>query len=136
MTDEAELAAFRERARAWLDANVAARASAEGGWGAGPDSVAVFHDLELSAERALIADLTAWQRRKFEAGFGALAWPAEFGGASLDPEFDEAFAAEETRYATPPRHELVSVTLHLIAPTIRLLGSPDLQQLVIGPLLR
>ncbi len=136
MNDDPALSAFREEARAWLAANARPRVAAGGAWGTGSDSVAVFHDLEPNAERELIERLTRWQRRKFDAGFGAISWPVEFGGAGLDPTFEEAFAAEEEHYDLPRRHELVLVTLHLIAPTIRLLGSPSLQALLIGRLLR
>jgi alkylation response protein AidB-like acyl-CoA dehydrogenase len=136
MSGEADLADFRRRARDWLAANAAARVAAERAWGTGSDSVAVFHDLDGDAERDLIQRLAHWQRRKFEAGFGALAWPTDFGGAALEPEYDEAFSAEESHFEIPARHELVSVTLHLIAPTIRLLGTPYLKQLLILPMLR
>ena len=131
-----DLAAFRTRARDWLGANAELRLPADRAWGTGSDNVAVFHDLPADEERALIGRLAAWQRRKYEAGFGAITWPADFGGAALGPEFEDAFAEEEAAFAVPPRHELVSVTLGLIAPTIRLLGSADLQQRLIAPLLR
>jgi alkylation response protein AidB-like acyl-CoA dehydrogenase len=134
MTDQ--LAQFRQRARAWLVANAEPRRRGERAWGVGSDSVAVFHDLSAEDERALVRRLADWQGRKFDAGFGALDWPAEYGGAGLDPVYAEAFAEEEAGFDVPPRHELVSVTLHLIAPTLRLFGTPDLQDLAIGPMLR
>jgi alkylation response protein AidB-like acyl-CoA dehydrogenase len=131
-----DLAQFRERAREWLVANAEPRHRADRAWGVGSDSVAVFHDLSHDDERELIRRLADWQRRKFEGGFGALDWPVEFGGAGLDPEHAEAFAEVELDFDVPPRHELVSVTLHLIAPTLRLLGTPYLQERAIGPMLR
>ena len=131
-----DLATFRAQAREWLVANAEPRLPADRAWGTGSDNVAVFHDLPADEERAFIRRLADWQRQRFEAGFGAISWPVEFGGAGLDPEFDEAFAEEEAAFAIPPRHELVSVTLGLIAPTIRLLGSPALQEQLIGPMLR
>ena len=57
-------------------------------------------------------------------------------GSWRRPPFEEAFAEEEADFATPPRHELVSVTLHLIAPTIRLLGTDYLKALLVQPLRR
>ena len=136
MTATEDLAQFRERARAWLAANATPRPRSGREWGVGSDSVAVFHDLEFDAERELIARLQQWQQRKFDAGFGALAWPTELGGAGLEPRFDEAFTTEEAEFDVPPRHELVAVTLHLIAPTIRLLGTEYLRELLLRPLLR
>lgn len=136
MTSGTELSEFRHRAHEWLTANAPLRGVAQRAWGAGSDNVAVFHDLDADDERALIDRLAQWQRRRFDAGFGAISWPAEFGGAGLEPAFDEVFSEEESLFEVPPRHELVSVTLHLIAPTIRLLGTPHLKDLLIGPMLR
>ena len=34
--------------------------------------VAIFHDLTTEQERSLIAEAADWQRRKFDAGFGAI----------------------------------------------------------------
>ncbi|WP_322762156.1 acyl-CoA dehydrogenase family protein [Frankia sp. Cr2] len=122
-----DLEAFRRGARRWLAEHAFSREES----GAGTESedvsydVSVFHDLSFDDEKALIERVADWQRQKVDAGFGALGWPPEHGGAGLGPEFVEAFAAEETRLAVPPAHELVSVTVHLIAPTIRLVGTPE-----------
>jgi alkylation response protein AidB-like acyl-CoA dehydrogenase len=97
-------------------------------WGEGSDDVSVFHDLSFEAEKALLDRLREWQRTKFEAGYGALTWPEEFGGRGLTPEFEDAFVAEERAFDTGGAHELLSVTLHLIAPTIRLLGTAEQRQ--------
>ena len=55
-------------ARAWLAANATARPKTEERrWGEGSDSVAVFHDLTFSEERAMIgqsAYLAATQGRR------------------------------------------------------------------------
>jgi alkylation response protein AidB-like acyl-CoA dehydrogenase len=79
-------------------------------------------------EAALIARWLAWQRRKFDAGYGAIAWPREFGGAGLTPAHRQAFAEEEAAFAVPDGHEVCSVTVNLVAPTIRDLGTPDQQR--------
>jgi len=71
------LEAFEEEVHAWLLAAVGQPAAAAALSG----DVAVFHSLPDEAERALIAAAAAWQRRKFEAGYGAIAWPEEFGGS-------------------------------------------------------
>lgn len=122
---------FRAQARAWLQSHAAPRRAGTGlRWGEGTDGVAVFHDLPVDQERALIGRLAAWEAAKFDAGFGALTWPVEDGGRGLDPVYEDVFAEEESRFETPDPHELVSVTRHLIAPTVRLLGSGSQQELV------
>ncbi|MBY8857120.1 acyl-CoA dehydrogenase family protein [Nocardia sp. CA2R105] len=135
---EAALREFRAQAREWLHANstpLPRTDSAEAAWGTGSDDVSVFHNLSHDDERALLDRLRQWQRRKFEAGYGALEWPEEFGGRGLPPEFEEAFAEEERAFDTGGMHELLSVTVRLIAPTIRLLGTAEQRQRFIGPLL-
>ncbi len=67
----------------------------------------------------------AWQRRKFDAGYGAITWPVEHGGAGLPQTYERAFIEEEARLDTPVGHETFSVTTRLVAPTIRAFGTPE-----------
>lgn len=116
---------FQARARAWLEST--GLGLREEGVDAGPhhDSIAVFHDLQHQEELALLERLRSWQRTKYDAGFGAITWPAPYG-PGLTPAHEEAFLAEELRFATPGAHELITVTLNLIAPTLRELATPSL----------
>jgi alkylation response protein AidB-like acyl-CoA dehydrogenase len=123
---------YAAEAHAWLAAAVG-RPAADG---PPTEDVAVFHSLPHEAERALIADAAAWQRRKFEAGYGAIAWPEEFGGAGLTQEHARVFTRAEASYATPPDHELRRITVNLVAPTLRAKGSRALQERFIRPFLR
>jgi alkylation response protein AidB-like acyl-CoA dehydrogenase len=118
---ETELAEFRRRAREWLSEHAPTPVPLSEGMEV---DVSVFHDLAYEEELALIRRVMDWQRCKFDAGLGAITWPREHGGAGLGPEFAEAFAAEEAQFATPRSHELFSVTVHLIAPTLRVVGPP------------
>jgi alkylation response protein AidB-like acyl-CoA dehydrogenase len=130
MTDARDLDTFRSQARRWLAEHARPKPVAGAQWGEGSDGVAVFHDLGVEQERALIARLAAWEAVKYDAGYGALTWPAKYGGRDLDPLYDDVFDEEQEQFETPEPHELVSVTRHLIAPTIRLLGTPVQQDLV------
>ena len=78
----------------------------------------------------------AWQREKFDAGYGALTWSAEFGGAGLGEEFAAAFDELESGYVHPPHHETFSVTLHLVAPTLAQFGQSELRSRLLPRLLR
>ncbi len=137
-----DLEAFVERADAWLAEHAerltASTGTAElaGAWGVGSDNVEVFHDLGDDEERALLDRAMAWQREKFDAGYGALTWPAEFGGAGLGDEFAAAFDELESGYVHPPHHETFSVTLHLVAPTLAQFGQADLRSRLLPHLLR
>ena len=128
---------FVRRADAWLADNAKRRAPrGHTVWGAGSDDVSVFHDLDFGAEQNLLDEAMAWQRAKFDAGFGAIQWPREFGGASLPALFEEAFDECEAEYETPGHHETFSVTLHLVAPTIRTFGTAEQQRELIPRFLR
>jgi alkylation response protein AidB-like acyl-CoA dehydrogenase len=124
---------FRARSRAWLES--AGLGPRGGSVDAGQqDTVAVFHDLAHDEELALLERLRKWQRTKYAAGYGAISWPAPYG-PGLTAAHEDAFAAEELGFATPGTHELITVTLNLVAPTLREFAAPELREELIEPLL-
>jgi len=127
---------FRAAAVSWLKEHAEPRAVAAGGWGTGSDDVAVFRDLTDEAESELLARLMAWQRLKFDAGYGAITWPVEHGGAGLSADHHAAFCEEEAAFETPPSHETFSVTTRLVAPTVAAFGTLEQQDRFIRPFLR
>ncbi len=134
--DQVALDQFRVQVRAWLESTgLPLRDDEAAASGACSDTVAVFHDLPHQDEQALLDRLRDWQRTKYDAGYGALTWPAP-EGPGLSPAHDEAFAAEELRYETPGTHELITVGLNLVAPTLRELASAELRELLVLPILR
>jgi alkylation response protein AidB-like acyl-CoA dehydrogenase len=124
---------FRTRARAWLSEN-AERRSQAGARSIG--DVSVFHDLDPASEARLLEAAMAWQRTKFDAGYGAISWPVEHGGAGLSPEYEQAFVEVEGDFDIPDGHEAFSITLNLVAPTIGLLGTADQQARFVRRFLR
>ena len=136
-----ELEQFRTEAAAWLEQHaerkaVAAVRDEDRPWGSGSDSVAVFPTCSPDEERERVKTAAEWQRLKFDAGYGALTWPEEHGGAGLPTAFERAFRAEERHFVTPEPTELFPVTIGLIAPTISVHGSAEQKQRFIRPLLR
>jgi alkylation response protein AidB-like acyl-CoA dehydrogenase len=98
--------------------------------------VAIFHDLPHDEERALLERIQEWLRTKFDAGYGALSWPGEHGGAGLSALHEEAFAEVEREFEHPGQHELTSVSTALIAPTVQMFGTPEQKERLVRPLLR
>jgi len=127
---QAELDEFADTARKWLAGQLPPRGPEAG------RSVAVFHDLPFDEERALIGRIQEWLRTKYDAGYGALSWPVEHGGAGLSTLHEEAFAEAEREFETPGQHELTSVSTALIAPTVQLFGTDEQKELLVKPLLR
>lgn len=129
---------WRAQARAWLAERLAPRKGdpAEIEWGVGSDDVSVFHALTFEEERGLLSRAMAWQHQKFDAGYGAIGWPSEFGGAGLPAEYERAFATEEADFDVPPGHETFSVTTKLVAPTVRAFGTPEQHRRFVRTFLR
>src|SRR5581483_10335947 len=76
-------ATFEKEAREFLERAVPRRAPEELAWGEGSDSVAIFHETTAEEEAAEVAAARAWQRQRFEAGFGWITGPPEYGGRGL-----------------------------------------------------
>lgn len=130
---------FGAEARMWLKANAEPRRTSSNQpfeWGVGSDTVSVFHVLSFEDELAHVNRGREWQQRKFDAGYGAITWPMEYGGAGLSGAHARAFRREEVEFATPGGHELLGVTSTLIAPVIRTHGTDDQKSRFIRALLR
>lgn len=120
---------FAAAARSWLEAHADPRPPASQlTWGQGSDRVAVFRDSTPEEEAAQVEAARAWQRVKFDAGYGAIAWPVEYGGAGLTTEYEQAFRLLEAEFVTPPVVEAVSISVHLEASTIMTLGTEEQKQ--------
>jgi alkylation response protein AidB-like acyl-CoA dehydrogenase len=121
-----ELAEFLAGARAWLSANAEPRPPrAQVRWGEGSDRVALFRDTSAEEERAQVDAGRAWQRTKFDAGYGAISWPQRYGGAGLSREYERAFRVLEAAFVTPLMVEAVSISVSLEASTILQLGTEE-----------
>ncbi|MEU7813118.1 acyl-CoA dehydrogenase family protein [Pseudonocardia sp. NPDC049154] len=127
---ESALADYAATARTWLAEQLTPRGDAP------RESVAVFHDLPFDDERALLGRIQDWLRARYDAGYGAISWPVEHGGAGLSALHEEAFAEVEREFETPGQHELTSVSTELIAPTVQLFGTPSQKEMLVRPLLR
>jgi alkylation response protein AidB-like acyl-CoA dehydrogenase len=115
---------FTTAARAFLDAN-AERREAEKTfvWGEGSDKVNVFEERTREQELVLLEEAKDWRRKKFDAGFGWVSGPTEYGGSALPAVFDRAFARLEGEYKIP-NQSFFSIGLGMVAPTILAHASP------------
>ena len=125
---DTDLDTFASEARAWLDANAERKKIDDAGeralvWGEGEFSVSVFHNKTFEEEQAEILEASAWTQKKAEVGYHKITWEPEYGGMGLSKDHMKAFHRLETEYVTPGGHETHSVTIGLMAPTIRLLGT-------------
>ena len=136
MTEIPSPAEFRAQARAWL-AEAARPRDTEQTWGAGDDSVAVFENWTEDEEREHTERIRAWERRRYDAGWGAtLGWPAEYGGRGLPAHYEQLYRAEEAAFDVPARTEIFPVTTQLVAPAIRIWGTDEQRARWLPKLLR
>jgi alkylation response protein AidB-like acyl-CoA dehydrogenase len=106
---------FRQRARAWLEANLEKRSPEQGvsppiRRGRTPEAMAV--------ERAI-------QKRLYEGGFAGITWPKEYGGQGLTPAHERAFNEEASPYRMPDLGAAGSVTFEMCGPTMLVHASPE-----------
>lgn len=125
---------FADASVEWLRGKVAPKTDAR--WGVGSDGVSVFHNLLFEDERQLVLRGAEWQRVKYDAGYGAITWPIEFGGADLPFDYERAFERAAEGFVLPAGHEVLTVTVHLVAPTIRDFGTEEQRHTFIPKFLR
>jgi alkylation response protein AidB-like acyl-CoA dehydrogenase len=105
LTLSPEQTAFRDEVRAWLADNVPRPPLAS------PDTQQTFE-----AHRT-------WERELFEAGFGGIAWPTEYGGRGADVVLQAIFEEEYLLAGAPERVNVVGQKL--MAPTLWVHGTDD-----------
>jgi len=118
---EPDLQEWRAQVRAWLGSVLPRRSERP----EGPADYAVFQNITEEAERALLDKVRAYRKQRYDAGYGAIALPAELGGAGLSMRYVVAFAEEEQAFETPQSTELISVTTGLVGPTIATFGTEE-----------
>jgi alkylation response protein AidB-like acyl-CoA dehydrogenase len=125
---------FAAGARRWLSSVAEPRSAIT--WGVGPDSVAVFESWTAEQERAETDRIRAYEQAKYDAGWGALTWPEEYGGRNLPAAYALAFRQEEEAFDVPRRTEMFSVTQQLVAPAIAQWGTPQQRETYVAAMLR
>jgi alkylation response protein AidB-like acyl-CoA dehydrogenase len=108
---------FKSQARAFLEANAKPRGQEQAGWGEGSDKVGLFAEKTREQEQAELAEAKAWRAQVFDAGFGWITGPSQYGGRGLPSSYERAWQALESRYDTPSQAAF-GIGLGIIAPTI------------------
>jgi acyl-CoA dehydrogenase len=130
------LEVFEKEARDFLDAN-APRKEAEKAfvWGEGSDKVAVFEEKDRDTERADVRRACEWRAKKFDAGFGWISGPAQFGGRELPNAYERLWNSLEGQYQVPNQGAF-TIGLGMVAPTILAHGSDVAKELYLKRMYR
>jgi alkylation response protein AidB-like acyl-CoA dehydrogenase len=109
---------FRAQADEFLRAN-ATEKSAERKfvWGEGSDKVAMFEERDRGTEQALLSEAQAFRAKRFDAGFGWISGPEQYGGRALPTGYQRAYDALEARFDVPSQAFFL-IGLGMVAPTI------------------
>jgi alkylation response protein AidB-like acyl-CoA dehydrogenase len=109
---------FRAEATEFLKANAAEKgAERKFVWGEGSDKVAMFEERDRESELALLAEAQQFRAKRFDAGFGWITGPAEYGGRALPAAYQRAYDSLESRYDVPSQ-AFFMIGLGMVAPTI------------------
>ena len=119
--DMPALPEYRAQARAWITANLERKAD-DAGAGEVKDPAA------MAAHRAL-------QRKVYDAGYAGIAWPVEYGGQGLPPEYELAFEEEAADFVRPA-YALHSGTFGCNVPTMLVHAQPEFLRWFVPQVLR
>src|SRR3989442_5130028 len=98
-----DLADWKHAVRTFLEQHAALRPQQPGSfrWGVGSDRVALFSEPDRTEEASEIAAARAWRRTVFDAGFGWVTGPAEYGGRGLPAAHHRALPKGQRRFRDP-----------------------------------
>lgn len=119
--DLPEDAAYRARVREWLSANAPRKSRPDETWG-----------VNLTEEERVVA-AREWQKRKFDAGFGAIAFPRKYGGAGGRAYESVIFQQEESAFLVPVA--FYNISLGVCIPSLLALGRPEQKERHLRPAL-
>jgi len=108
---------FRAEALAFLEANAKRRQAEVTGWGKGSDKVGVLEEKTPEEERREVDEAKAWRQAKFDAGFGWITGPSQYGGRELTSAYERIYQAVEAGFDTPSQSPF-GIGLGMVAPTI------------------
>src|SRR5438132_6525429 len=103
MSAPISLEAFEAEAQAFLEANAKPRQPEATGWGEGSDKVGLLSEKTPEEELEELREAKEWRARVFDAGFGWITGPEQYGGRELPATHQRAWQALQARYDTPPQ---------------------------------
>ena len=120
--DTPDEAAFRTKARAFLQANAELKAG----------SRPVLRQSGVDAEA--VNRCKVWQAKKADAGFAGLTWPKQFGGLEASPILQVIYNQEEDAFVVP--RGLYEIGLGMCIPTMMTYAKPEQLDRYVKPALR
>ncbi len=124
---EITLEQFLADAGGFLDANAERRSESKFVWGEGSDRVGVLDEKTVEEEQAEILEAKAWKAKEFDAGFGWISGPEQYGGRALPAAYDRAYREQAAHYSIPSQSPF-GIGLGMVAPTILAHAIPEVSE--------
>ncbi len=117
-----------DEARRFLDANLEPRSDVDEKfvWGEGSDRVNILEETEASDLSTTVADAKRYAALRFDAGFGWIDGPIEYGGRGLSLEHARAFQELEGTYELPDL-SILTIAVGFIGPALLACATPELR---------
>jgi alkylation response protein AidB-like acyl-CoA dehydrogenase len=132
---EITLDEFRSEAKVFLVANAKRRGEEKFVWGEGSDRVGVLEEKTPEQERADLDGAKEWKAKEFDAGFGWISGPEEYGGRALPAAYDRSYRELASRFVLPDTHHF-GIGLGMVAPTILAHAIPEVREAYLRSLYR
>ena len=111
--DTPQEAAFRTKARAWLERNARLRPPGE----IAPNMLGERESADV------IQQAKDWQTKKFDEGWAVLTWPKEYGGQGLGRLEAVVWGQEEAKFDVPPN--IYAIGHGMLGPTLMAHGNDE-----------
>jgi acyl-CoA dehydrogenase len=111
--DTPQEAAFRAKARAWLERNARLRPPGE----IAPNMLGERESADV------IQQAKDWQTKKFDEGWAVLTWPKEYGGQGLGRLEAVVWGQEEAKFDVPPN--IYAIGHGMLGPTLMAHGNDE-----------
>ena len=126
---------FRTEALAFLESHADERVEQQFEWGKGSDHVGILEEQSPEEEAAEVAAAKSWKAAEFDAGFGWITGPEEYGGRALPGSYERAYRELAAGYTTPPQM-VFAIGLGMVAPTILTHATPEVRDTYLRNLYR
>src|SRR5436305_4967211 len=108
---------FRDEALTFLEQNAKPKVEEKTGWGEGSDDAALFAEKTREEELAEVNEAKAWRQKAFDAGFGWIQGPAQYGGRELTASYERIWNSAASDFDTPSMAPF-GIGLGMVAPTL------------------
>ena len=124
-----DLTTFATDAEAFLSAHATRAASGTPEWGVGDDTLSGYAARSQADELERVRLAKAWKALEFDAGFGWISGPVDFGGAGLTAEHDRIYLEMRSQYDIASL-DVYGISLGMVAPSFLKFGGSAVQSVV------